>query len=176
MSNRLVALAAALLLPSPLNAASEGYCSLWSRDVAELEVRIGAQLNLTFAGNDLVYSQKDDPDIAVADANLVEIRANDHYRTCLMLTEFDALPLPDVPAAQTPNWAARVASYAIGRQGTEPAAADPTPKEGGTAEWRAACAEQYRTWNEADGTVVRRGSPEPVKCPLVFKDGEWIVE
>jgi hypothetical protein len=57
---------------------------------------------------------------------------------------------------------------AVGRQGTEPATAAT-----GDAAWREACRSQYLTWNEADGTVVRRGSPEPVRCPLILRDGVW---
>lgn len=41
--------------------------------------------------------------------------------------------------------------------------------------WSEACAREYRTWDEATGTVVRRGSPDRVECPLVLKDGEWIL-
>jgi hypothetical protein len=68
-----------------------------------------------------------------------------------------------------------VALDAVGRQGTEPAAADPTPSSHGDAAWREACAEQYRTWSEADGTVVRNGKPERVRCPLKLINGEWVI-
>lgn len=58
----------------------------------------------------------------------------------------------------------------------------PMPKEQGTvpasdrktdASWSAACEAEYRTWDAATGTVIRRGSPDRVECPLVLRDGEW---
>lgn len=41
--------------------------------------------------------------------------------------------------------------------------------------WAEACDREYRTWDAATGTVVRRGSPDRVECPMILKDGEWIV-
>lgn len=32
-------------------------------------------------------------------------------------------------------------------------------------QWEAACAAEYRTWDPDTKTVVRRGSPERVRCP-----------
>jgi hypothetical protein len=159
----------------PVAATPDGYCQLWARDVAELEVRTGAQLNLIFEGDSLVFSRRDDVDLKTADGNLVEIRAETQFRTCMAIPEYDALPLPDLPTAHAENWATTVALYAVGRQGTEPAGVDPTPNPASAAEWRAACEAEYRTWDEADGTVVRRGSSERVPCPLKLIDGEWRV-
>jgi hypothetical protein len=138
-----------------------------------MEVRTGAQLNLTFVGDELGFVQHDDVDIATADANLVELRADSHRRTCMMLVEYAVLPLPDLPPAQTVNWAHRVALDAVGRQGTEPAAADPTPSSHGDAAWREACRAEYRSFDPDDGTVVRRGSPARVRCPLVRVGDAW---
>jgi len=138
-----------------------------------MEVRTGAQLTLQFVDNELGFLQHDDVDIATADANLVEIRAQAQFRTCTFLVEYAVLPLPDLPPAQTVNWAARVALDAVGRQGTEPAAADPTPSSQRDAAWREACRSEYRTFREADGTVVRRGSSARVKCPLVRVGDAW---
>lgn len=39
------------------------------------------------------------------------------------------------------------------------------PPEPGDEAWRAQCRAEYRTWDEETGTVIRRGSPERVKCP-----------
>jgi hypothetical protein len=39
--------------------------------------------------------------------------------------------------------------------------------------WSEACAAEYRTWDAETGTVVRRGSPDRVECPLVLRDGIW---
>jgi hypothetical protein len=165
--------AAALLISGgPAAAATDGYCTLWSRAVAELEVRAGKQLSLIFKGADLVFTERPDVDIATASARLVALRAKSHYSDCRLLVEYDTLPLPDLPAAHADQWASMVSLYAIGRQGTAPAAADPTPGRG-SPEWRAACAAEYRTWDEADGTVIRRGSPERVRCPLKLIDGAW---
>jgi hypothetical protein len=47
---------------------------------------------------------------------------------------------------------------AIATAGTEPATV-------GEDDWAAQCAAEYRSWNPEDGTVVRRGSPTPVRCP-----------
>jgi len=163
----------AVLLSTEVMAADPQYCILWSRAIAEVEVRTGSQLDLTFIGDDLGFIAHDDVDLKTADANLVEIRADGHRRTCTWLVEYDVLPLPDLPPAQTVNWANRIAMEAVGRQGTEPAAADPTPD--GDAAWREACRSQYRTFNPDDGTVVRRGSPDRVKCPLTLENGEWVV-
>lgn len=176
------ALFVALLSASacPAAATTDGYCVLWSRDVAELEVRTGAQLNLIFEGDRLVFLQRDDVDLKTADGNLVELRAQSQFRTCMALPEYDALPLPDLPPAQTTNWAHRVALQSVGRQGTEPAGDDTEPNrpiksDGGSPEWAKACSIEYRTWNPDDGTVLRRGSPERVRCPLKLIDGEWTV-
>lgn len=57
-------------------------------------------------------------------------------------------------------------------QGTVPA----TDKSNAAGEtWSEACAREYRTWDEATGTVVRRGSPDRVECPLVLKGGNWVL-
>ena len=42
--------------------------------------------------------------------------------------------------------------------------------------WEEACAAEYVSWEPETGTVVRRGSPERVKCPLVLRDGEWVLD
>lgn len=53
------------------------------------------------------------------------------------------------------------------RPGTVPAIAAPI------GDWEAACDAEYRTWDASDGTVVRRGSPERVRCPLELREGTW---
>jgi len=57
----------------------------------------------------------------------------------------------------------------------------PMPEPAGTVPatgttWAEACAAKYKTWDASDGTVVRRGSPERVKCPLALVDGEWVLD
>jgi len=50
--------------------------------------------------------------------------------------------------------------YSTEPQGTVPAGVDPNEET-----WRAECRAEYRSWDEATGTVVRRGSSERVRCP-----------
>jgi len=57
-------------------------------------------------------------------------------------------------------------------QGTAPAADRPASNDDG---WSEACEREYRSWDKATGTVVRRGSPDRVECPLVMEGGEWVV-
>lgn len=54
-------------------------------------------------------------------------------------------------------------------QGSVPAGDRPVEQNGNPGssgpEWEAACAAEYRTWDADTGTVIRRGSPERVRCP-----------
>ena len=61
--------------------------------------------------------------------------------------------------------AERVASI-----GTVPASENPDD-----AAWREACRAEYLTWSEADGTVIRNGSPDRVPCPLILENGKWVI-
>ena len=107
-----------------------------------------------------------------ADTDVVLARAKGHYGDCLavlptLLPVSDDLEtwLADMRDVLVLRGAERVANI-----GTEPASVNPSEEA-----WREACRSEYRTWDEADGTVVRRGSPEPVRCPLKLIDGAWVV-
>jgi hypothetical protein len=164
---------------APAPAAGYGYCQLWSRAVTEIEVRAGKQMNLILFKENLAFAQADDVDIAVADANLVEIRNAGHYRTCRFLEEYDELPLPDVGSAQTSVWAQMLAAHARGRQppgpepGTVPASDAPPAPEG----WAEACGAEWRSFDPSDGTVVRpKSKGGKQRCPLVKgDDGLWVI-
>lgn len=166
-----VLLVATLFWTGRARAASDGYCQLWARAVTEIEVRTGQQFSLIFLDAELAFTATKDVDIATADAYLIEMRLAGHRHSCAAVPEYDSLPLPDVPFVRVANWAANMALLAVGRQGTVPATEKPAVSSG----WAEACAAEYRTFDPDDQTVIRRGSPDRVKCPLVEKNGEWII-
>jgi len=105
-----------------------------------------------------------------ADTDVVLARAKGHYGDCLavlptLLPVSDDLEtwLADMRDVLVLRGAERVANI-----GTEPASVNPSEEA-----WREACRSEYRTWDEADGTVVRRGSSARVKCPLVRVGDAW---
>lgn len=153
-----VAAAAAILLmtsrseakPDKLVTTTENlaYCALYAREATRI---------------DIMHTQP--IDTRIANTNYLTLLATRVYRQCV--DNLPALlPLPEEHRNMR-TWAADMRALVISRSGTEPAT-------GGSSSWAEACAEQYRTWDEATGTVVRRGSPERVRCPLVRgENGEW---
>jgi len=59
----------------------------------------------------------------------------------------------------------------LAEMGVQPAADPPAEASAVAApddeEWRRQCAAEYSTWDPDTGTVVRRGSPERVRCPCM---------
>lgn len=53
---------------------------------------------------------------------------------------------------------------AAGR-GPTPVKSSESPEVVDDEEWRRQCAAEYNSWNPDTGTVVRKGNPEPVRCP-----------
>lgn len=127
------------------------YCALYAREA----VRI-----------DIMHTQP--IDTRIANTNYLTLLAERVYRQCVDNLPV-LLPLPEEHRSMK-TWASDMRALVLTRAGTEPA----TDRGGG---WAEACAAEYRTWDEASGTVVRRGSPERVECPLVKGEGgEWVVK
>lgn len=106
-----------------------------------------------------------DIDLITADDKLIAMMLEKAYYHCLLL-ETDTPPIPDCPARKADAFIAFMSRNVLGRQGTVPAMADPTPaRSENTPEWRDACEAHYRTWDAETGTVVRRGNPDRVPCP-----------
>lgn len=138
---------------SEISVKSASYCALYSREMVFIEMMHGRE-------------------VVTADTDYILDLAKRHYADCLAVLPA-LLPLP--PEGALKVWLADVrdllvltGSAKVADVGTAPATEDP-----GDAAWREACAAEYRTWNEADGTVVRNGNPERVRCPLQLVDGVW---
>lgn len=126
------------------------YCALYAREATRI---------------DIMHTEP--VDTRIANTNYITLLATRVYRQCV--DNLPALlPLPEEHRNMR-SWAADMRALVLSRSGTVPASDDRTS-------WAEACAAEYRTWDEATGTVVRHGSPERVECPLVKgEDGEWVV-
>jgi hypothetical protein len=135
-------------------------CAMLSRELVRVEIETGNTYSPVLVSEVLNYEER-------ADASLKEITAQDalkRYTTHLQLCEvmIDISPsLPKVEAATNEAWARSVVSLASRFDGIAPATGRPL----GTDAWREACSAEYRTWDPETETVVRKGSPERVRCP-----------
>lgn len=138
-------------------------CAMVSRELVRVEVETGRTYSPVMVGEVLHYEEQADPslkDITPADALK---RFTTHRQICEAM--IDIMPaLPKVDAANNEAWARSIATLAGRFDGVEPAG-DPPPPDPGSDEWRQACAAEYRTWDPDTGTVIRKGSPERVRCP-----------
>jgi hypothetical protein len=114
------------------------YCSLFARE----SVRI-----------DIMHSRPIGPTVT---DEYIEGLAVEVFKQCMSVLP-TLLPLPEAHR-NLGTWVEDMRTLLISRAGTEPAMS-------GDAEWREACSRTYRTWNEETGTVIRRGNPDPVRCP-----------
>jgi hypothetical protein len=137
---------------SEIKVESAAYCALFSREMVRIDIMHGPSLT--------------------ADTDYILARAKEHYAACLAILP-TLLPLPEEGSLK--SWLAdtRDLLILIGREKFADAGTEPAKENPSDAEWRAQCAREYATWNEADGTVVRKGNPEPVRCPC---GGEVICE
>lgn len=155
----------------PAASASSPYCNLWAREVVRVEAQTGSFINMLLVDGKPSFTQTSDQGMAEATPELLIKRAAAHQRDCKFLIEYDTLPLPLLPPAENEGWAAAVSTLTLSRQGVVPAG-DNIGDEG----WRRACAEQWRTFDPDDGTVVRpesKGGKQ--RCPLVLRDGAWVL-
>lgn len=152
-------------------------CMLWGREIAAIETATGSRLTTLFDPKTLTvtFEQTPDVDMATATPEALIVRSKENFRTCVMFKDAP-LGLPTLPVADTESWARRAAQFAAGRLGVVPAGDDPTPRglacddpgpclEPGSEPWRDYCRAHWRTFREADDTVVRRGNSERVRCP-----------
>lgn len=170
---KMILTALTVLLSAATSSAEDrgGYCTLWAREMARIEAETGSIFGLTFENNVLTFQKQIDIDMATATARLVLVRAETHYKTCMLLVEYPYLALPKLPEASMDGWARSVARFSLGRQGTVPAGEGSEPNT-----WEEACADTWRTFDPADGTVVRPASKGgKQKCPLVMQAGEWVI-
>lgn len=131
-----------------------GYCLLWAREATRLDYQNAAEL---------------------VPAEAIERNVVRRYHWCALQETGQRLLLPGRPEEHaTAAWSAFLAEAFAARLAARQAAGT-APADVGPSEWVEACAAEYRTWDEATGTVVRRGSPERVRCPLKLVDGEWII-
>jgi hypothetical protein len=100
-----------------------------------------------------------------ADTDYILEVARKHYADCLAVLPA-LMPLPaDTGSLKT--WLADMrdllvltGSERVADAGTKPATEAPSDEE-----WRRQCRAEYATWDEATGTVIRRGSPDRQPCP-----------
>jgi hypothetical protein len=133
------------------------YCSLYSREVVFIRV-MHPTTHLT------------------ADTDYILDMAKREYGECLSVLP-TLLPLPG-EFGSLKSWLADIRDLVILRAGTKPANDPPEPvstKLVDDVKWRNACANEYRTWDEETGTVIRNGNPDRVRCPLVLENGEWVI-
>jgi len=137
-------IAAALsVVPISVGATDMRYCALWAREY----VRVGVQVS-------------PDPNVRTADSGYLSFLLRRAYSKCL-ITEADAITLPDIPESTDEAWAQSMARLLIEDQGTEPATEDTTE-----VEWVGRCKKEYRTFRVSDSTVIRRGSRgKRTPCP-----------
>jgi hypothetical protein len=127
----------------PINAA---YCALYAREMVFIDMF------------------EEDGGLT-ADSDVIKNAAVAYYAECVsILPALMALPKEK---ANFNQWVANtrdlifiLAKERVKDVGTTPATDKPEDEE-----WRRQCRAEYNTWDESTGTVIRRGSPERVKCP-----------
>jgi len=125
--------------------ASLAYCAIYSREA----VRIDLMHTIPVRANEV--SDKYITDLAVQ-----------VFKQCVSILP-TLLPLPEAHR-NLDSWVNDMRYLIVQRDGVV-AVAGTEPATLGNEEWAAQCAAEYRTWNPDDGTVVRNGSPERVRCP-----------
>lgn len=129
-----------------------GYCIYWSREATRIDYQ---------------------HETAEVTAEAIERQVRARYYWCGLQETGQRLPLPGRPEeASTAEWASFLAAAFAARQAARQDLGT-APADVGPPEWVEACDAEYRTFDRSDGTVVRRGSPERVRCPLKLVDGEW---
>lgn len=121
------------------------YCALYSREMTLINI-----LHPTKAID--------------ADTDVILEIAKGHYGDCLSVLP-TLLPMP-ANLGDLKSWLADMRDVVLLRSrslGTEPAVEEKVVE--GDEEWRAQCRAEYNSWEEETGTVVRRGSPQRVRCP-----------
>lgn len=126
------------------------YCALYAREATRIDV---------------MHTEP----VKAYDRDYLEALSVVVFKQCVSILP-TLLPLPD-GHRNLDTWLDDMQAFMVANVGTEPAGEG----DGGSEEWRQACRQEYVTWSEEDGTVVRRGSPERVRCPLVERDGAWVV-
>lgn len=95
-------------------------------------------------------------DTRMASYDYIEKLAIDSFNECQSVIPAQ-LPLAPDYRALAP-WIEDMQAIVLDRAGTSPAGQ-------GVPGWEEACAAEYISWDASTGTVVRRGSPERVRCP-----------
>ena len=132
-----------------INVTNASYCSLYAREMVFIDALHSGELT--------------------SDSDVIRNAAIAHYTDCISIIP-TLLPLP--PGVGTfDQWVADIRDVIYWRAkihvrtiGTAPATSA-KPKDPDDEEWRRQCRAEYNTWNEDDGTVIRRGNPERVRCP-----------
>lgn len=112
----------------------------------ELYARESARISITHAEKTTVPSEEE----------LIQLFLREYW---LCVSVVPALLPPDQTIEE---WARDIRGILLSDVGKTPAKDDPDD-----VEWRRQCRAEYSTWDEATGTVVRRGSPERVPCPCM---------
>jgi len=133
---------------SEISAVNASYCALYARQMVFIDAMHGDG-KLT------------------ADSDVIKNAALAHYVDCISILP-TLLPLPSDLGGYD-RWVVDIRDLVFLRAkekvvtiGTVPATAKPTDEE-----WRRQCRAEYASWNEEDGTVIRRGNPTPVRCPCM---------
>jgi len=147
----------AAIISRPARAEDSAFCLYWSREAVRLDL----------------LSQ---PSVVVTPAT-IESAVERRFNWCGNQETGQRLALPgreeDHP---TPAWSKWLAEAHAARQ-ARVAELGTAPADVGEPGWIAACEKTWRTFDRSTGTVVRpRSGGKRVRCPLVLRDGEWVLE
>lgn len=115
------------------------YCSLYAREATRIDLMHTIPVKPENVGDEYI-----------------EQLAVQVFKQCVSVLP-TLLPLP-AEHRNLGTWVNDMRRMLIERAGTAPAVANDD-------EWRAQCRTEYKTWDEATGTVVRSGSDARVPCP-----------
>jgi hypothetical protein len=142
-------------------------CAMLARELVRVEIETASTFTPVIVSEVLHFEQAPDASLREVTPEAALKRYAEQMKACEAIPDF--LPsLPKVDAAGNASWARAVVTLATRLDGVAPASEG---REG----WAEACAAEYRTWDNATGTVIRRGRPERVRCPLILVGEEWIV-
>ena len=133
---------------------------------SEISPKLGAYCSLY--ARQMVFIKVMHPvESITADSDVILGVAKQEYQDCLSVLP-TLLPLPKELGSLN-QWLADMREIIILRartQGIEPATEQPVvPVNLKEEEWKEQCRAEYVSWDEATGTVLRRGNPERVRCP-----------
>jgi len=128
-------------------AKAEDYCDLWAREQTRIDVTTATDFT-TLTSTQLMIQQYKAKNLLIC-------------RSMEMKPMLEGSSSDEAWSLDMYQILIQKAQTAVEAQGTEPAS--DSPKEG--EDWENQCRANYRSFDPSDGTVVRRGNSERVRCP-----------